>query len=304
MGTEQRKSGLAMIEPCLLPASIDVAVCASVPQGFLVDVVFPVAGHTLQGRAFESRLHVAIRAADLRMFAGERETGFAMIEGHLLPVPFAMAITALAAEFSGVDVVLSMAAHTIPRGLRQVCILVAGRTFGLDMPATQGKARLVVVKAGFLPVGLGVAMRAIAPQGSLVNVVLLMTTGTLMHRIPMFFPGDVAGRAFCDLMFSEEYKIGLPMIEAGFVQDDDESIPTQMLGMTIPTGFVGVASMESAVRDDVFGGLLVAIQAQRVLVFFLEWLVTLAALPLDLRMTGDDFPGHDEGLYGIRQCER
>lgn len=296
MGTEQRKFGLAMIESCFLPASIDVAVRTVLSQGLLVNVVLPMAGHTLQGRAFESALHMAIRAADPGMFAGEWKTGFPMIEGHLLPVPFAMAIVALAAEGSGMDVVFSMAAHTIPRGLRQVCILVAGRTFGLDMPAAQGKARLVVVKAGFLPVGLSVTLRAISPQRSLVDVVLLMTTGTLVRRIPMFFPDDVAGRTFRRFMFSEEDEIGQPMIEAAFVQDHNPGIPAQMLCVTVAAGFVGVPSMESAVGEQVFCGLLVTIKTQRVLVFFFEWLVTLATLPLDLRMTGDDFPGHDERL--------
>ena len=87
--------------------------------------------------------------------------------------------TKLAFVAFGAVVILLVTAHASERRVFVVACLVTCVTFHTGVLACQGEARGPVVKLGFFPTGVVVAISALGAQGTLVLVVLQVANAAL-----------------------------------------------------------------------------------------------------------------------------
>lgn len=103
----------------------------------------------------------------------------------------------------------------------------------------------------------------------------------------------------------DQFKISECVIEAVFVKVHDVCTATVMIGVTAGAVIVPrirKQAVKAAFRRDVGSNVLVAVQAQRPLLIAIEGLVTRRTIFFDVRVTLDEFAGHDQRL-DLRECD-
>ena len=116
MVSRQRKTGLTMIEINILPTGCGMtlgAIHTHLPQ---VDI--RMAGGAGVGCTLEDQVFMTIYTGNIVVTAGQREPGFRVIEGNILPRQRLVTGAAVRPQFTVMPIVLLMARETI-----------AGRTF-------------------------------------------------------------------------------------------------------------------------------------------------------------------------------
>lgn len=87
----QREVALAMIKSSLIPRSCIMTGGTVRAELTVVMIILRVAGIAIRRRAFENIIHVALRARNTDVCAGQREIAFTVIERHLIPCSCIMA---------------------------------------------------------------------------------------------------------------------------------------------------------------------------------------------------------------------
>ena len=159
-----------------------------------------------------------------------------------------------------------------------------------------------MIEGGFFPVRLRVAGLAVLSKAALVHIVLPVAGITFLRRFTVLFSGGVTCLAFRFKMFSEQRIVRQLVIEFGFVEIDDVRRPAKVIAMAIAARLLRIAPVISEGAGNILGHILMAGHAESLLSFFLERLMTLSALGLNVGMALDDFAGHDEHLDRIRMC--
>lgn len=184
--TQQRKTALVMVEAGrLFPAALAMATAAILAQRFLVFIVFCMTGKA--GLAQLDPVQVAgmaNRACGRAMLATQDIFGIGvMAKSGGFPQVDAVAglafFTKLAFVAFGAVVVFPVAAHASERRVFVIACPVTRVTFDAGVLAGQGEARGPMVKLGFFPIGLVVAISALGAQGALVLVVLEVANAAL-----------------------------------------------------------------------------------------------------------------------------
>ena len=129
-------------------------------------------------------------------------------------------------------VVFLMATDT---GAGRVFVLVSLMTistFGILVLALQFEFGCVVVKLGFFPIGLIVAIGTLGTQRAFVRIVLFMTTITCQRSVTVFFSRHMALVTGQWLMFAFEVEIRLVVIKLLFIKTGNLFIPPLVVGVT------------------------------------------------------------------------
>ena len=173
-----------------------------------------VARLALHRRGLEVGRLVAITAPDGFMASDQWKSRFVVVEiAGLFPVGFIVALGAIGAEATFMDVVFLMAANTRQRQvILGRLIAVTALASDLAVRATQRKFGLVVVERGRRPVARLVAVGAIGPEGSLMHVVGLMTANT-GEREAGVLSASMAGPAFGLGVLAGQRKFGGGVVE-------------------------------------------------------------------------------------------
>ncbi len=210
-----------------------------------------------------------------------------------------MTVVALAAEVARMSIIHAMAGVAV---LRCVLVLVVGMAKGTrhaGVLAHERKAGLGVVEFGLLPPSLlVVAILALVPERVIVWIVLSMASHATGIGFSIEGIGGVTVRTRHRLVSTEEREIREIVRKGVRVEAGDIGIPPDVLRVT--DAALQLLSLVPAVKSafllDVDRHLFVAIEAQRALLCSLKRAVTVAALPLDVRVTLDHFSGHDDLL--------
>ncbi len=210
-----------------------------------------------------------------------------------------MTVVALAAEVARMSIIHAMAGVAV---LRCVLVLVVGMAKGArhaGVLAHEREAGLSVVEFGLLPPSLlVVAILAFVPERVVVWIVFAMAFHA--EGIGFFIEGLVGmtSRTGCHLVSTKERKVREIVREGIRIETGDIRISADVLRVT--DAALQLLSLAPAVKSglllDIGRHFVVAIEAQRALLCSLERAVTVAALPLEVRMTLDHLSGHDDLL--------
>lgn len=274
-------------------------------QGCLVNVVLAVACDTLVRRLLEGLVAVASRALYRRMLAGQQKPGFLVVEQDLFPAPITMAVAAIRTETTLVRIVLAVAGDAFPGRVLEYLVPVTSRAFRLYVFSREFEAGLVVIEARLFPKRLLMAVRAIGAQLSTVHIVFLVAGIAFVRSVAIFSPVRVAVAAFRAGVLAVKNEIGECVIESLLIQRYNPGGPPFVLAMAIAAGFVRFMPVEAGTGDPVSAHIFVAIDAQRILLVLLEWLMAPAALAFDICVALNDLAGHHQSFDRVRprrQC--
>ncbi|MBK7471988.1 MAG: hypothetical protein IPI73_16640 [Betaproteobacteria bacterium] len=197
-------------------------------------------------------------------------------------------------------VVLLVAADAGRRRIVVEVVLVAVLAGDVYVLEAQRETCLAVVEASLLPRRLGVAIGALNAERFLVLVVLAVAVVAGSRRAAELLARGVAGLALDARVRPGEQEVRLRVVERPFVEARDLHVASLVIGVTGAAWLRLRAAMESLLRADVTGDILVAVQAQLVLRRLVELHMAVPALLLVLRMARDDLARHQHALDGLR----
>ena len=237
-----------------------------------------------------------------------------MIEDDSFPVPVCMAGIALRAEPPLVALAVIVLFVTGDAGggcaleFRIRMTVLAG---DIAVHAGQREFRLAVVKESFLPVAFTVTVGTAGAQSAFVLVVLAVAGETVRRRVTELDLGLVAivardlGVGMCPL----EPEVGECVIERFFVERRDIHRATLVFGVAVAALLVLDPAVITLFLGDVFGDILVAIEAQTVLRGFFEARMAVFTVAFQVGMPGNQLAGHQYaferlGVRGMRQARK
>jgi hypothetical protein len=134
------------------------------------------------------------------------------------------------------------------------------------------------------------------------DIVLPVAGIALMRGLAILLSLGMAIAAFRVDMLAAKNEVRIGVIEALLVQRNDIRRPSLVLGMALAAGLLrrGCATMKAGLCCGVASDVLVAIEAQRILLLLPEGLMALAALGLDVRVALDNLAGHHQRLDRVR----
>jgi len=196
-------------------------------------------------------------------------------------------------------IVFGVAIETGRRWIRKSSVLVAVEAGGLLVLAEQRVVRRRVIEFGLQPFGWFVAGRTVSAHSVLVGFIFCVAVNARGRCCPAFLVGlvtIVAGRVF---VRSQQFEIGKAMIERGLIENDNQCITTNMLGMAsealVRLNF-GAATVEAGFRVNVHGNILMAIHAKLPLPALVKSLMARRTFAFEIRVALDNRTRHDQGL--------
>ena len=210
-----------------------------------------------------------------------------------------MAVVALAAEVARVSIIHAMAGVAV---LRCVLVLVVGMAKGTPhagVLAHEWKPGLSMVEFGLLPPSLlVVTILAFVSERVVVWIVITMALNAEGIGFSIESLVGMTSRTGRHLVSTKEREVREIVREGVRIETGDIRISADVLRVT--DAAFQLLSLVPAVKSvlllDVDRHFVVAIEAQRALLCSLKRAVTVAALPLDVRVTLDHLSGHDDLL--------
>lgn len=150
-----------MVECGVLPTGCSMTCRANRAELTVMGILRGMAGNTFPGCALIDTIYMAGCALHANMAARQRKAGPAVIEIHIFPSAWVMAGTTIRSELPVMGVLRGMTGKTIGWCAFIDAVGMAGGTCTALVAPKQSEARLAVVKVNILPVGWGVAFRAI-----------------------------------------------------------------------------------------------------------------------------------------------
>ena len=186
-------------------------------------------------------------------------------------------------------------------GSSQILVNFAGMTTlagDFLMGLLQGEiCFVVVIFLDWPPARLRVTIIAFLAQALLMGFLLFVAINTFTCCIAKFNLWLVTGVAAHCLVSPLELKICVFMVEGFAVQADNIHVAALVIGMAEFTFLLPhflAQSMKAARAPQILGNLLVTVQAQPLLRFFIERFVTILAFFFKLGMTFNKRPGHHQ----------
>lgn len=155
-----------------------------------------------------------------------------MIEGRVIPVFRRMAPCTIVTTTAVMGVIFSVAADTSRWRARECTIFVTSEALGTLMFADQRKVRCRVIKPGVEPLGRLVAGCTIGTHGLFVRQVFLVTIDAVGLHLTVLRVGGMASGTLGLQMCAGYFEVSKRMIEEIFIENDDDRVPTFVLGMT------------------------------------------------------------------------
>ena len=191
----------------------------------------------------------------------------------------------------------------VARRFTIVGVLVAFRTFHIQMLTSQGETRLVMVELGFFPGTFLMAAFALGSQLALVHVVLLVTRIAFVRCGTEFLSSQMAFGTFGLLMLALKDEIRQCVVKLLLVQHHNPAVASLVLGMTDATSLLlRFLPVKSGISTHIGSNFLVTVDAQPVLRLAVELHMTLLAVVFPLHMPLNQFPRRDNGLDSLRHC--
>lgn len=291
-----------MIEARLVPGALDVTVATFLAQCAFVLVVLFVARDT--GRLQFVPVQVpgmAGIASGLPMLAAQGKfRGFIMVEVHGIPGLGVMTGLAFFAKTALVLVVFAVTRHAGHRRVFEDIVPVTIPARRIDMLAFKFEIRGVMVEPRFFPAGLGMAIRTLRTQPSLVRVVLLVARDTHALRTAKFLPWLVTFAAFRFRVLSLERVIRQRVVKTFLVQHDNPCLASLVFRMAGATSLFLDPSVVPLFLCHVLAHVLVAVPAQSVLSFPVEPDMTVRTLLFRLGMPLDELARHQHVFQRTR----
>ncbi|MDD2918180.1 hypothetical protein [Rhodoferax sp.] len=232
--------------------------------------MFVILGMT--GQAFLAQLDlvqvagVADGAGRGAVFAAQGVLGVnIMVEAGGLPRFDAMTGFAFVAKLAFVPLA-AVISFFVTANTRAWCILVIARlvtriALDVGMFAQQRKTRGAVIKLGFFPVVLAMAISAFDTQRALVFVVFGMACVALSCRLTVLLARHMALGTFQRLVLAIEHKVGLCMVELLFVKVRNLRIPALVVRMASVAGLGFEPAVKTGLRLHVGPHVFVAVSA-------------------------------------------
>jgi hypothetical protein len=176
---------------------------------------------------------VTVIAGKISMAKLQREVGIAVvIKAGVVPRTRVMAVLALLPTAPLVKIILCV---TTKAGCWCVLVCLVGMTVratGFDVLALQRPARGLVIKLDFQPVDRGMTFGTVLPQEALVDIVFEVTIAADVLRIAVFVSRFMAAVTVGFRVLPFQRKVGQPVVEALFVQNNDSSVTAFVVRMT------------------------------------------------------------------------
>ena len=299
----QFEIGIAIVvEANRFPRHFVMARPAFIAESTLVNVLLLMArGAHQRGLVIESLIPVAGEATDLAMRAEQGKLRAGMVEQRVFPAAVIVALAAVVSQTATVGVVLAMTRDAIARSVLEDLISMARAAFRWHVPASQRKTRFLMVELDFLPTRLHVALGAVGAEFFAMNVILPVARVTGVRGIAEFLRSRMAVRALRVRVLASQKEVAERVIEALLVKVDYSCGPALMIRVAFAARLVRESAVVARLRANILRHVLVTGQAQCVLRFFLERLMTLAALSFDVRVPLDHLSGHDQRFHRVRK---
>lgn len=291
-----------MIEACLVPCALDVTVATFLAQCAFVLVILFVTRDT--GRLQLVSVQVpgmAGVAPGLPMLATQGKfRGFIMVEAHGIPGLGVMTGLAFFAKTALVLVVFSVTRHAGHRRVLEDIVAMTIPALRIGMLAFKFEIRGVMVEPRFLPAGLGMAIRTLRTQPSLVRVVLLVARDTHALRTAKFLPWLVTLAAFRFRVLSLERVIRQRVVKTFLVQHDNPCLASLVFRMAGATGLFLDPPVVPLFLRHILAHVLVAVPAQSVLSFPVKSDMTVRTLLFRLGVPPDELARHQHVFQRTR----
>ena len=135
------------------------------------------------GRPRELGIDVALLANHVLVCAGQREVGFIVIEGHLIPFRRRVAGRAVRAKFAAVSIVLGVTGITVCGRALENFIFMTAIARNFRMCAYELETRKVVVELGGRPAIGRVTRAAVRAEFARVGILLDVARGTVLWSL-------------------------------------------------------------------------------------------------------------------------
>lgn len=243
---------------------------------------------------------MAVLAVDAGVRALESEAGFLLvIEFGGFPTRDVVAAPALHAALTPMDVIRRMAGSAF---LRRALIAIAEMTAHarhVGVLIVQRVRCLVVIEVGMAPGSRVVARAAIAAELAFVRLLFLVAVHAFRRGLPIGLPGNVTARASDAGMRIPQGEIRTIVVKLTATQFNYVRAATEMLGVA-PAALRGRDAREmsviAALRRNVRGDVLVAVQTQARLALAVAAVVAERALLLVFRMGIGELARHEQRL--------
>ena len=182
-----------MIELLLVPPTGTVARITLTPVPAPVFIIISMTGNTICIQFLLYTCRMAGRALNLAMSACKREIRPGMIELHIGPVPFAVALITFRPVAADMYVIKLVAAIAICRCIFISLTDMTAVAIQICMPSRQTKIRFVMIEFLITPAALIVAIRTVIAELFFVNVIFCMTINTFSRAVAVFLSAGMAG---------------------------------------------------------------------------------------------------------------
>jgi hypothetical protein len=298
---DQRKSRDVVVEKrCSAPAGLSMALLATTAELAFVTVILAVTRHAGRRQLVAIEIACVARIAlDLRMRGSQwKFCRLVMIEANRAPLALVVAAFAFGAVPSGVDILNPVAIHTCGADILVAFANMARGAGDGTMCTLERELRAAVVERfDAKPCRLAVTIVACFPKTPLMRIVRLVTVEAASGRVAKLCRLRVTVDARYCRVGVPEIEIRKRVIEGLAVELDNVGTSALMICVTMGTFLfrcIRLTPVKSAARPTVCDNFLVAREAEPRLRSGRERLVTVGALLLELGMSGDDRPGHDE----------
>ena len=297
----QRKLGRVMVEAGLLPVAGIVATAAIGPVRSLVAVILRMAGKAGPGWVLVGISGpVTPGAGRGGMPTNQRKTCCRMVERRGPPRCGAVARSAIGAAASLVSIILGVAADASCRKILPTLSGMAAHAGLLGMGSGQRKSGRSMVEPLDLFPGSGVmATLACAPKLAFVWIERAMAAGTIARPTAIVVT-PMAAAAFRPFVRTGQGEVGVGVIEAGLVEDDQRVAAPLVITVTRFAGPIAGGrelAMEFGACPDIRGNPAMTGQAAAVLRLFPERRMARIALRLKLGMSAGQRSGRDKTLH-------
>jgi hypothetical protein len=235
--------------------------------------------------------------------------GLVVVEANGAPLVLVVAAFAFCAVASGVDVLNLMAIVTCGADALIAFADMAGRADDGTMCALEREpGSVVVIRLDAAPCRFAVTIVAGLSKTAPMRIIRLVAVEAASGRVPEFGRFRVATDTRHCFVCLAENKICERVVEGFTVEQHDIGLSPLVIGMTMIAVLLRSLRpqpMKSFHRRPVRSDFLVTGKAEPTLRPSREWLVTVAALLLELDMSGDDRPCYDKLLeYSLRSNYR
>lgn len=291
-----------VIEGGRQPLLLAVAVLAGASEAAGVSVYALVAAFARFGqRILQSATSMAVRAVEARVNAFKGEAGLPqMIELRRLPGSGGVAVAALGAAFSAVNVIRRMAGDAL---LGRALVTVAemtGETGDILVLVPQREGSLVVIEVDATPGDAVMTAATVAAEASLVRLAGAVARVAVRGRCRVLLARCVTAVAGHGGVGAVQRKISALVIELIAAELHDIGIAAEVLRMacTALHGWRGAAepAVEAFLQRNVRGDVLVTGEAELRLSAAVALVMAVGAVLLVLRVRGGQLARHEQRL--------